>query len=91
MLDDTATINPFADKNRQETPQSRRPSDACMEAGKTHRFQLGQSGNPGGRPKKVREIADKALDLAEEMLEELKTIAKDKEVSRPPKTVPSFG
>ncbi len=32
-----------------------------MEAGKPHRFQPGKSGNPGGRPKKIREVADIAL------------------------------
>ena len=33
-----------------------------MEAGKPHRFRPGKSGNPGGRPKKIREVADIALD-----------------------------
>jgi len=81
MLDDTrdhpqksATTSA---QNSEASGPGRHPNSlANLER---HKFQPGQSGNPGGRPKKVREIADKALDLAEEMLEELKTIAKDKE------------
>ena len=30
-----------------------------------HKFQPGQSGNPGGRPKKAKEIAEKALDASD--------------------------
>ncbi|MEQ8822759.1 MAG: DUF5681 domain-containing protein [Filomicrobium sp.] len=41
---------------------------------KQHRFKPGQSGNPRGRPKKVVDVEEKALENAEKALEKLITL-----------------
>lgn len=48
------------------------------QGGKIMRFQKGQSGNPGGRPKMPAEIRDTAMSYALPAIEKLAAILKDK-------------
>ena len=50
---------------------------AKKSRGKGKPFQPGQSGNPGGRPKKINELVDKCQDLTGECADVLANILKD--------------
>lgn len=73
MLDDPPKAEGASSQIRRQHPNS------LANLANGVRFKPGQSGNPGGRPKKVREVADKALAMAEDALDELWDIAKDKQ------------